>query len=175
MKVLAIIDAQNDFIDGTMGVGLEKWNPAKAEILKLVESEHYDGYIYTQDWHPADHCSFNEHGGPWPAHCVGNTDGAKIDMDLTRLPAGAFDTLIRRKGRDQKAEEYGVDLLGIPKNIDEGVEEIHIVGLCYDYCVAACAKMTSENHPEVKVIVKKAGTVAINEDATPDFGDAIVE
>ena len=39
MKVLAIIDAQKDFINGSMGVGLDKWNPAKAKILKLTGTE----------------------------------------------------------------------------------------------------------------------------------------
>lgn len=52
MKALAIIDAQNDFINGNLGVGLNKWNPAKNEILKLINSGKYDVLIYTKDWHP---------------------------------------------------------------------------------------------------------------------------
>ncbi len=182
MKVLAIIDAQKDFIDGSMGVGLDKWNPAKAEILKLIESEHYDGYIYTQDWHPENHCSFKEQGGPWPVHCVANSDGAKIDGSLTYLVGKNLSTKYQRKGMKADKEEYGVDLLAKPmegmdysKEKKHLIDEVHIVGLCYDYCVAACAKMTSEAHPEIKIVVKKAGTVAIDENATPDFGNAIVE
>jgi len=181
MKVLAIIDAQKDFIDGSMGVGLDKWNPAKAEILKLIESENYDGYIYTQDWHPQDHSSFKDQGGPWPVHCVANSDGAKIDRDLSGLQ-GNLSTKIIRKGREAAKEEYGVDLLKKPtdgmdysKEKNHLITEVHIVGLCYDYCVAACAKMTKEAHPEIKVVVKKEGTVAIDPNAEPDFGDAIVE
>lgn len=181
MKVLAIIDAQKDFIDGSMGVGLDKWNPAKAEILKLIESENYDGYIYTQDWHPENHCSFKEQNGPWPIHCVANSEGAKIDKDLNYLQSNLTTKYIR-KGRDEKKEEYGVDLLAKPtdgmdysKEKNHLIDEVHIVGLCYDYCVAECAKMTKEAHPEIKVIIKKAGTVAIDDSAQPDLGDVIVE
>ena len=106
MKVLAIIDAQKDFINGSMGVGLDKWNPAKAEILKLIEKENYDGFIYTQDWHPENHCSFKEQNGPWPSHCVANSEGAKIDFDLSGMQ-GSLTTKIIRKGRDENKEEYG--------------------------------------------------------------------
>lgn len=181
MKVLAIIDAQKDFINGSMGVGLDKWNPAKAEILKLIETENYDGFIYTQDWHPENHCSFKEQNGPWPAHCVANSEGAKIEFDLSGMQ-GSLTTKIIRKGRDENKEEYGVDLLKAPTDgMDYGkekqhlIDEVHIVGLCFDYCVASCAKMTKEAHPEIKVIIKKEGTVAIDPNAVPDVGEAIVE
>ena len=58
-----LLNNKKDFINGSMGVGLDKWNPAKAEILKLIETENYDGFIYTQDWHPENHCSFKEQNG----------------------------------------------------------------------------------------------------------------
>lgn len=168
-KILALIDCQKDFIDGTMGVGLEKWNPAKASILELMEKENYDSFIITQDWHPANHCSFNAEGGPWPSHCVAMTEGAYVDEDL--INAISKDKVVCiKKGKDEKVEEYGVNL----GDFDEDTE-IHVVGLCYDYCVASCAKMTAEANPKAKVIVKKAGTVAIDPTATPDFGGASVE
>jgi nicotinamidase/pyrazinamidase len=32
--------------------------------------------VTSRDWHPANHASFREQGGPWPAHCFQNTPGA---------------------------------------------------------------------------------------------------
>ena len=69
-KILAFVDVQNDFIDGSLGVTYEKWADAYKNIEKLMNSQNFDAYIFTRDNHPASHCSFKEFGGIWPAHCV---------------------------------------------------------------------------------------------------------
>lgn len=163
MKILVIIDAQKDFIDGSLGVGLEKWNKAKAEILSLIKAEKYDKVIYTKDWHPTNHCSFKSQGGLWPVHCVANTSGAEIDSDLLNLDIPA---IIINKGQNADIEEYGVDVLQGSKAANA---KLHLVGLCYDYCVSSCAKITVRQHPEAQVTIKRAGTVAIDEKAIVDF------
>ena len=61
---LIIIDVQNDFINGTMAL----INcPAKQEgsevvpiINHLINTVPFDVITYSQDWHPANHCSFIE-------------------------------------------------------------------------------------------------------------------
>ncbi|OQV17530.1 putative Pyrazinamidase/nicotinamidase [Hypsibius exemplaris] len=63
-KCLLIVDVQNDFITGTLAL---KDSPAKqdaAEVVPVINrilADHraaFDTVVYTQDWHPADHCSF---------------------------------------------------------------------------------------------------------------------
>src|SRR5439155_1642544 len=44
---------------------------------------------FTRDWHPPDHCSFRENGGPWPSHCVRKSTGAEFHPDL-RVPENAL-------------------------------------------------------------------------------------
>lgn len=161
-KVLAIIDAQNDFIDGSMGVGVEKWNKAKKAIFDLVKGEDYDQIIFTKDWHPANHCSFKAQGGMWPNHCVQGEKGAEIDADFAHLQVRA---LTLNKGMNNSVEEYGINVL---QNLTN-VKELHLVGLCYDYCVASCAKESAKAYPDVKIVIKKAGTVAIDENAKLDL------
>ena len=161
-KVLAIIDAQNDFIDGSMGVGTEKWNKAKKAIFDLVKQEDYDKIIFTKDWHPTNHCSFKAQGGIWPNHCVQGEKGAEIDADFAHLQVRA---LTLNKGMNNSVEEYGINVLQGLTN----VKELHLVGLCYDYCVASCAKESAKAFPGVKVVIKKAGTVAIDENAKLDL------
>ncbi|MCQ2209507.1 MAG: NAD(+) synthase [Paludibacteraceae bacterium] len=161
-KVLTIVDAQNDFIDGSLGVGLEKWNEAKKNILSLIQKEKYDGVIFTKDWHPTKHCSFKQNGGVWPAHCVQATMGAEIDKDLQKID---IDSIIINKGCNENIEEYGIDVLATLGDI----QELHLVGLCYDYCVSSCAKETAKRHLNTKVVIKKAGTVAIDDNAKVDL------
>lgn len=169
-KVLAIVDAQNDFIDGSLGVGVERWSIAKKNIMELIRKENYDRIVFTKDWHPANHCSFKEQGGPWPSHCVEGEFGAEIDSDFSNMNVRAITI---NKGCKQDTEEYGIDVLTECVN----VKEVHLVGLCYDFCIASCAKETAKNNPGTKVVIKKAGTVAIDDNAVIDFDglDIIVE
>lgn len=169
MKVLAIIDAQTDFINGSLAVGLEPWQNAKAEIIKLSQTNNYDWVIFTRDWHPSNHCSFVQQGGPWPKHCVQKSKGAEIDHDLLKLISEIPNSLIISKGQDVNQEEYGVDLLQNFKEVDTSTS-VDVVGLCFDYCVAECARITKEKHPEVSVKIHKAASVAIDKTAKPNVG-----
>lgn len=59
--------------------------------------------IGSQDWHPYDHCSFNDCGGPFNRHCVENTLGA---MFLPGLCTDKFNIIVRKgynKDRDSLA------------------------------------------------------------------------
>ncbi len=74
------------------------------------------------------------------------------------------------KGRDAQKEEYGADIQNL--NADENTE-IHVFGLCYDYCVKSTADIMKQRYPKAKVKILKSLTVAIN----PDWvyqGDCIV-
>lgn len=169
MKVLAIVDAQTDFINGSLAVGLEPWQKAKAEILKLSQTNNYDWVIFTRDWHPSNHCSFQAQGGPWPEHCVQKSIGAEIDHELLKLTSEVPNSIIISKGQDINQEEYGVDLLLNFKEIEPNTT-VDVVGLCFDYCVAECARITKEKHPEVSVKIYKAASVAIDKTAKPNVG-----
>ena len=67
MNALIIVDLQNDFLpDGALPV------PHGDEVIPLANElqSHFELVVATQDWHPANHCSFKAQGGPWPPHCV---------------------------------------------------------------------------------------------------------
>lgn len=169
MKILAIVDAQTDFINGSLAVGYEPWQNAKAKILKLSQTNNYDWVIFTRDWHPSNHCSFVEQGGSWPQHCVQKSKGAEIDHELLKLISRIPNSLIISKGQDVNQEEYGIDLLQNFKEVDASFS-VDVVGLCFDYCVAECARITKEKHPEVSVKIYKAASVAIDKTAKPNVG-----
>lgn len=181
MKALAIIDCQKDFIDGSMGVGSSKWRPVQKKILDLIKSKEYDTLIITADEHPISHCSFKENGGQWPAHCVIDTDGSGFDSKIAKAVFEfSGNVIIEAKGENPNKEEYGVDLLKFDndnmsledKDILENIDQIDVVGLCYDYCVAECAKMTSIANTKVKVRIFEDATVAIRDSYVPNIGYA---
>ena len=168
-KIIAFVDVQNDFIDGSLAVGYSNWEKAYRNIEALMSSQEFDSYIFTRDNHPVNHCSFKEFGGIWPAHCVKGTSGSEIFWKLQ--PAYDSKKSVRiMKGEKAAVEEYGVDLLSYKKAPVENVD-VYVVGLCYDYCVSECAKMTAKAHPGARIHVVKNATVAIDPAAVIDFSE----
>jgi hypothetical protein len=85
---LLIVDVQRDFLPGgALAVpDGDAVVPALSECARAFAERHLPVFA-SRDWHPADHCSFREHGGPWPPHCVENTPGAEFD------PVDTYETL----------------------------------------------------------------------------------
>jgi nicotinamidase-related amidase len=61
---LLIVDVQNDFITGSLALSDCPAKQNGAEVVPiindLIEKNEFNAIIYTQDWHPKDHCSFVE-------------------------------------------------------------------------------------------------------------------
>ncbi|KAI6202779.1 Isochorismatase domain-containing protein [Aphelenchoides besseyi] len=61
-----VVDFQNDFIDGTLGL---KYSEAKQDPTEIIEPinnllhrhSDFNAVVYTLDWHPEEHISFYEH------------------------------------------------------------------------------------------------------------------
>ncbi len=89
--------------------------------------------IASRDWHPQKHMSFREQGGPWPPHCVQETEGASFSPDL-KLPEG---TTIISKATNPAKEAYSVfDDTGLEEQLKAaGVSRVFIGGLATDYCI----------------------------------------
>lgn len=133
---LVVVDVQIDFLpDGSLPVtrGHEVVEPLN-RYLRLFARKRLP-VIATRDWHPAEHCSFQKHGGPWPIHCVNDTPGAKFAPALQLPP----ETLIVSKGSESSQEAYSgfqtaeLDLAFHLRSL--GVTRLFIGGLATDYCV----------------------------------------
>jgi nicotinamidase/pyrazinamidase len=130
MDALIVVDVQNDFCPG--GALAVPHGDAVIEPLNWLMRQH-DLVVATRDWHPPDHSSFAEQGGPWPVHCVQETHGAQLRSDLDR---DAIDVVVD-KGQDRETEGYsGFEATSLDQLLrDRGVERLHIGGLALDYCV----------------------------------------
>jgi len=134
-NALLIIDMQNDFMPGG---SLEI--PGGDTIIPYINSIHdnYNTVVFTKDWHPKDHCSFNTNKGVWPVHCVQNTPGAKLHKDLFRRS----ESTVIKKGKDSKFDSYsafiddGGSFTGLYALLmEKKIESIDVVGVAMEYCV----------------------------------------
>ena len=79
MKVLVVVDMQNDFINGALGT-----KEAEAVVPGVVEKiREFDGEIIaTRDTHGEDYLE-SEEGKHLPVvHCVKGTQGCEIRMEV---------------------------------------------------------------------------------------------
>lgn len=106
--------------------------------------------IASQAWHPADHTSFEQHGGSWPEHCVQDSEGARFHPDL-ELP----DDAIRiRKGETSDADGFSAfDGTGLDRYLRQrDVKRLWIGGLAEDLSVLATVKDACSEGFETHVI-----------------------
>jgi len=130
---LIVVDMQNDFVDGSLAV------PGGAAIVPVLNRyvAVFRGrslpVVATRDWHPPDHCSFRDRGGPWPSHCVGGTEGAQFVPGLALPP----DAIVVSKATQADGEAYsgfaGTDLDSQLRA--RGIRRLFVGGLATDYCV----------------------------------------
>ena len=144
MKVLVVIDMQNDFIDGALGTKeAEKIVP---NVVKKIKE--FDGLVLaTRDTHEENYLDTQEGKNLPVKHCVRNTDGWNLRPEIAEL---------LREAPIDKATFGSVELGDLLKDYHEkkeSVESITLVGLCTDICVISNAMIIKANLPEVPVIV----------------------
>lgn len=152
MKVLLLVDLQNDFLPGgALAVPRGDEVIPVANLLQL----HFDRIVATQDWHPADHGSFAPNhpgkqpgevielaGQPqilWPAHCIQGTPGAELTPNLERPKIEK----VFFKGVDPEVDSYSAFFdnaaqrsTGLCEYLRSiGARQVYILGLATDYCV----------------------------------------
>jgi nicotinamidase/pyrazinamidase len=131
-EALVVVDFQNDFVPGG-ALPVPGGDEIAPRVQELLDSGRFDLVVATRDWHPPDHSSFRDHGGPWPPHCVQGTPGAELHSSLPRDKVDA----IVDAGTTPDAEGYSgfehTDLAALLRG--RGIDRVTLVGLATDYCV----------------------------------------
>ncbi|KAJ3082182.1 hypothetical protein HK102_001875 [Quaeritorhiza haematococci] len=104
---LVIIDVQNDFLTplgNSTAKRTEYTTKTLNALVSFLRTAHAHNYpIFTsRDWHPGNHCSFSEFGGPWPAHCIAASSGAEYPEEF---PKECVDVEVK-KGVEVDKEAY---------------------------------------------------------------------
>ena len=148
MKILVVVDMQNDFIDGSLGT------PEAQAIVPYVKSliESFDGeVIFTRDTHFENYLDTAE-GKKLPVpHCIKDTHGWQIREEL--------DALRRTEAVDKLT--FGSSELPQVIGAYENVESVTLVGLCTDICVLSNAILLKAFYPEMQITVDSKGCAGV--------------
>lgn len=166
---LVVVDVQHDFLPGG-SLAVPAGDQVIAPLVRCIDLFHQHGQpIYaTRDWHPADHCSFQARGGPWPPHCVQGTEGAEIAPALN-LPSSTM--LVSKASTAEKDAYSGFD--GTPLDAQlkmYGIKRIFVGGLATDYCVLNTVRDGLKLGYQVYLLTDAIRAVNVN----PDDGDKAV-
>ena len=128
MKILVVIDMQNDFIDGALGT-----KEAQAIVPKVAEKiKNFDGKVfYTRDTHDEKYLETQEGKNLLVKHCIRGTDGWKLTPEIDVLCEG--------------------DILN-----KSSFGSITLIGVCTDICVISNAMILKAFFPDKPIIVDAA-------------------
>lgn len=147
MKLLVVVDMQNDFIDGALGTPeAQAIVPnVKTKIDECLKQQY--AVIYTRDTHSGDYLATQE-GKHLPVpHCINGTYGWEI-ADGLYYPGCKV------------VNKYTFGSTSLPQYISSNykgsIESIELIGLCTDICVISNAMILKASFPEVPIIVDGA-------------------
>lgn len=144
MKMLAVIDMQNDFIDGALGtaeaVAIVEKVKAKIESYKSAGDE----VVFTRDTHQPDYLLTQEGKNLPVEHCIKDTFGWQIS-DV--LPTEGCKITDKPTFGSKELAEYIADAKP---------ESVELIGLCTDICVISNAMLIKAFSPELPVKVDSA-------------------
>ena len=152
MKILVVIDMQNDFIDGALGT-----KEAQAIVPKVAEKiKNFDGKVfYTRDTHDEKYLETQEGKNLLVKHCIRGTDGWKLTPEIDVLCEG---DILNKSSFG--SIELGFKLNDYRSNLrvikNERVESITLIGVCTDICVISNAMILKAFFPDKPIIVDAA-------------------
>ena len=148
MKILVVVDMQNDFIDGALGT------PEAVAIVPYVKQviENFDGNVlFTRDTHFDNYMDTQEGKNLPVRHCIKGTSGWEIHPELEVL----------RKTEPLDKVTFGSSELPQILAREQDLESVTFLGLCTDICVISNVMITKAFFPEVPVIVDAKGCAGV--------------
>lgn len=133
-QALLLVDVQNDFFPGG-ALPTPEGDTIVAPVNRLIETFRAESrpIVATRDWHPENHCSFEEQGGPWPPHCIQGSEGAAFKPEI-ELPKSA--TVISKADAPDKEAYSGFEGTDLAERLrDMDVSSLVVGGLATDVCV----------------------------------------
>ena len=156
MKILIVVDMQNDFIDGSLGT-----REAVAIVPHVIEKikeyeENGDSIIYTKDTHFENYLNTSEGRNLPVEHCIKGPVGHDIPADILRDHTAVF----------EKPTFGSTQLVDYLHTVE--FDEVELVGLCTDICVISNALLIKAHFPEKVIAVDSSCCAGV----TPDTHSA---
>jgi len=168
---LIVIDMQNDFLPGgalAVADGDQVIGPLN-QYIQAFRNKRLPIFA-SRDWHPADHGSFKQQGGPWPPHCVQDSAGAAF-VDAIEFPP---DMRVISTGYRPELEGYSAfEATDLDAQLKQaGANRLFVGGLATDYCVFHTVKEAREHGYDVWLLKDAVRAVNVQVD---DGQNAIAE
>ena len=147
MKVLIVVDMQNDFVTGPLGTP-----EARAIVPKVADKiRDFSGLVvYTLDTHHENYMETME-GKKLPVpHCIEHTEGWETCPEIPDADA------LNKWGEVFTKTTFGsVRLAEKLRSLSEkgNIEEVELVGVCTDICVISNALLLKAFLPETEISV----------------------
>lgn len=146
MRVLIVVDMQNDFITGPLGS-----EDAQAIIPNILEkmnayfsSDYY--VLCTMDTHFSDYLDSVE-GKHLPIeHCIWSSEGWKLENSINTL-------VINHPNNSDTVTKEAFGAISLVDILDKDIESIELCGVCTDICVISNAILVKSILPNVPIIV----------------------
>ena len=142
MKILVVVDMQNDFIDGALGT--KEAEGIVSNVQQKIETyrNKNDVVIFTRDTHFENYLETQEGKNLPVKHCIKDSFGWQISSKLNVADSTIID----------KPVFGSLELAECVSKI-ENVSEIELVGLCTDICVISNAFILKSKFPETLISV----------------------
>lgn len=151
MKLLIIIDYQNDFVDGSLG-----FPKAKELDERIVERiKQYDDIIFTMDTHDENYLTTLEGKNLPVKHCIKGTKGWEVYGKTSECVSKAIKVF-------EKPTFPSLELANYLK--DKNYDEVELCGLVSNICVLTNVVMVKSALPNAHIIVDKSLTASFDED-----------
>lgn len=146
MKLLFIIDMQNDFMDETV-LGNPECRKIIPNIITKIMTKTYDSIIVTRDTHTSDYFHTQEGKNLPVLHCVEGTEGWKLQEDIQNalnisgIPVNYIN----------KPSFGSIQAAAMVKKLRP--QEVELTGVCTGICVISNALVIKAMNPEIPLTV----------------------
>lgn len=160
MKLLIVVDYQNDFVNGSLG--FKKAEELEQRIVQKIKE--YDNVIFTLDTHYDNYFDTLE-GKKLPVkHCIKDTVGHKLYGEVGKYLDKAIKVFEKPTFPSLELANY---LVG------KGYDEVEICGLVSNICVLSNVVMVKAALPNARIIVNKNLTASFDEKLNEETFDIL--
>lgn len=184
MKLLIVVDAQNDFIDGALGS--KEAQEAVPKIVERIKESDGELILFTKDTHLPNYLYTLEGINLPVEHCIEDTEGWRINRDIRHawkdkmntiyLNSDAYNGLeinntVRKPTFGSTALMNVINELNKESKLTDRIDTIEFCGFCTDICVISNVLMIKALLPEVDIIVNSELCAGV----TPEKHEAALE
>ena len=159
MRVLVVVDVQNDFVSGSLGsITAQSIIPHMKSRIKDYADSGDTLILFTKDTHDENYDKTLEGVRLPVSHCVRGTKGWSIVKEISSLADGYSNFLLYSDeevihSRILKDTFGSVKLAEVLKKYEEDITDITFMGFCTDICVISNALLVKTYMPNTCIIV----------------------